>query len=176
MIRVYLDFDDVVNFFGNRKKHRTNTGFDTCHRARVTLPMSRNGIMDVHATLSPAETFYAQYAINYAPDVIQAINRWAKTPNVEVVWLTTWQKLMRDVEKALHIHTPNRVVLFDYTLPTTIAKRDAIRGDLINSNVDAVVWADDKVIGGLNATTLGLPENALLVEPVENEWGLTKKW
>jgi len=123
--RVYVDVDGVINAFPGSPLPETWEDWDQ----KIVLG----------------------YMITYSPQLLRALEELAELPDVEMVWLTTWQKhAVVDLCPALGLDGDKwRVIDTRDNYPgrwdtnTNWWKRRELYKDLASSPVDRVVWLDD---------------------------------
>lgn len=162
-MKLFLDFDGVVNYFGSRSAFNRN---------KDCFGYSRKG------------TLYSEkgaLSVNYAAELVKKLNDAHNKYGFTWLWLTTWVREAKVlVDPRLGTHSdgyvdwdPDSGITFAMKDPEVVAIRAARKIAALKANFDGepFVWIDDDATDGFNSDDFTVPH--LVVKPDE-KFGITK--
>lgn len=156
MKHVFFDFDGVINVFS---------------------PISKEFYNNASGKVKLEKTNFAQYPIQYNPEVIDFINSLVDNPQYKVYWLTSWCKktkwfknigLSENIEIIMPLRYINPNKGYIWKNPAGIEKAK----EILNKNpLDIIYWVDDDK--EINTKNISHPQ----VKPINTEehTGITKE-
>lgn len=155
MKHIFFDFDGVVNVFS---------------------PVSEEFYKNASGKIKLEKTNFAQYQIQYNPEVINFINSLVDNPQYKVYWLTSWCKKTKwfkeiglheniEIIYPLHYINPNKGYIWKN--PAGIQKIQEI---IANNPEDTIYWIDDEK--EINTKNVDYPQ--VISITTEEHTGITK--
>jgi len=162
-MKLFLDFDGVVNFFSSRSAYSKNR--DTLGYMRRTSLLSGGSLYDVQ----------------YSAELVKKLNDTHQELGFTWLWLTTWHKdAVAVVDKALGTQSdgfvdwsPHAGVRFGQSEAQTVAVRASNKLSVLKANYgdEPFIWVDDDATDNFNPDDFPVPH--LVVKPDER-YGITR--
>jgi hypothetical protein len=162
-MKLFLDFDGVVNFSASRSAYTKNR--DTLGYARRTALLSGGSL----------------YNVQYSAELVKKLNDAHEEHKFNWLWLTTWHKdAVAVVDKHLGTESdgfvdwsPHAGVRLGQTEAQVVAVRAANKLSVLKENYggEPFIWVDDDATDNFNPTDFPVPH--LVVKPDER-YGITR--
>lgn len=174
-----LDFDGVLNLFP---------------RKNTIIPDNGDYFSDYSTFKHPIEDYdydknevcYRDYEVMFSENMIECVNNIVSREDVQLVWLTFWEKTMRLVEPKLGIKPCKKSIILEFQKKLSdyhgaFGKRTALKEFIIaknkNDSVEKIVWVDDKIHESADLShydTIRDNSKDLLVLSPNDEYGMSR--
>lgn len=87
---------------------------------------------------------------HYSPAVVESFNQFAKTPDLEIIWVTTWESAAGKMGASIGLENSQSwlwlpAMEYDASMDEWL-KYDSVRKHWENHSYDSAIWIDDELV------------------------------